>query len=180
MGFSFSPIFSKNYLLFPLGIAVLVLPLSVYSDIYAGVAVGSTHYSFENENASSFEVTAGSRLSRHLSVEMSFINLGSVDWYPADAQYNVSGLNVALKASLPIAPDVDIYSKLGLFAWEAEVEYDSFTEPTSHGQDGNLGLGLSWYIADELDFNVEYKTFDFEEMGDSYGSNISTGITFRF
>jgi hypothetical protein len=129
-----------------------------------------------------YKLFAGYRLMSFLGVEAGFVDLGS----PSDAvgddinvKIGVDGWDAFAVGFLPIGP-VDVFAKLGLISWDANiraaseniVEYDS-----DSGTDVAWGLGVALRLG-SLAFRAEGERFELGDADEVY--MFSVGATFTF
>lgn len=151
------------------------------AQLYVGGAFGSTTYQDADyfgvgDKSTAFELSAGWRLQETLALEASYLNLGDVEDFELGSDINVSGITFSGKAFLPIAPQVDLYAKMGIYLWQMDEVYRSRSYHLDEGEDLIFGGGLAFKL-DSVDLNLEYRTLDIYDMGTSI---VSAGVTFQF
>lgn len=166
-----------------LGLAALVTGFSTTAaaQMYVGGAFGTTKYQDADyfrvdDTSTAFEFSAGWRFQPTLAFEASYLNLGDVEDYKLGSDINVSGITFSGKAFLPIAPQADLYAKMGIYFWQMDEVYHSRSYYLDEGEDLIFGGGVAFHL-DSVDLNLEYRTLDLYDMGTSV---VTAGVTFQF
>ena len=151
------------------------------AQVYLGAALGKTdyhdaeYYGFEDESAA-YEVNLGLRLQEVLAFEVSYLNLGDVRDFYLDSDVNVSGITLSGKAILPVAPELDLYAKMGIFSWEMNEIYRARSYYLDEGEDLIYGGGATFHLH-QFDVNLEYRRLDLYDMETAL---TTVGISFEF
>lgn len=166
---------------FAIAVAAAGFSTSAAAQFYMGAAIGGTKYQDADyfgvdDSSTAFEFGAGWRFQQALAFEVSYLNLGDVQDFELGSDLNVSGLTLSGKAFLPIAPQVDLYAKMGIFFWEMDEVYRSRSYYLDEGEDLIYGGGVAFKL-DAVDLNLEYRAFDLYDMSTSV---VSAGVSFHF
>lgn len=166
-----------HFLRFGLWLTV-VCSSQAFAKAYVGAAVGATHFHEREQISSSLELTGGLAVLPNFSVEASYLDLG--DTVPDGGDYiiNVSGLGVAGRATMPLGSRVDLFAKMGLYAWESKEEHgDDSTYLLQGGQDVTYGGGVAWRTSRHFDVSLEYKELS---LTAAPNQQVSLGVRFAF
>lgn len=151
------------------------------AQIYLGAAVGKTDYrdaeyfGFGDESTA-YEMGIGFRLQDVLAFEASYLNLGDVRDFYLNADVNISGITLSGKAIVPVAPELDLYAKVGIYSWEMNEIYRARSYYLDEGEDLIYGGGATFHLH-QFDVNLEYRVlnlYDFE------AGLTTVGISFVF
>ncbi|MGJ7459156.1 porin family protein [Halomonas sp. RA08-2] len=144
-----------------------------------------------------FKVFAGYQFNPNFAIEASYLNFGDfesnaqtvVGDIPASIQGDISveGFGFALVGKLPIQNGFSVYGKLGLIAWDADIDVRTDTLigniSASDGEDGIdpfYGIGAE-YVINQLILRAEIERYDLSEGGDDFEIDlISASIGYRF
>ena len=144
-----------------------------------------------------YKVYAGYQFNPNFAIEASYLNFGD---YESNAQSVVQGQPVAISADLsidgfgfalvgklPIQKGFNVYGKLGMVAWDADIDVKTDTligdVSVSDGEDGTdpfYGIGAEYQI-NQLVLRTEYERYELSEDGEDFEIDlISASIGYRF
>lgn len=151
------------------------------AQIYLGAAVGKTDYQDAeyfgvDDESTAYEMSLGLRLQEMLAFEVSYLNLGDVRDFYLESDVNVSGITFSGKAILPVAPELDLYAKMGIYSWEMNEIYRARTYYLDEGEDLIYGGGATFHLH-QFDVNLEYRRLDLYDMETAL---TTVGISFEF
>ncbi|MDN3651285.1 outer membrane beta-barrel protein [Thalassotalea ponticola] len=167
--------------------------------MYVGGFIGQATYdlasndfgvdSFDDSDTS-FKLIGGYQINAYISIEGGYTNLGELTFSLSesvglevigggtfdtliDGSVEVDGLIINVVGSYPVAEQVSIYAKVGMFSWDSQLEsYMEFnsSDPqipsesfsVSESEDGSdvfYGLGLTYHWND-ISFRAEYELFE--------------------
>lgn len=146
-----------------------------------------------------FKLIGGYKLNQFFGAELEYIDGGTVDDKYSDGAdsvlkvgIDISGFNLSLLGAFPIGEQFDVFAKLGVMNWDADIkasisgplcdELVKFGESCSEresddGSDFSWGIGGSWYFMENFGARLEYQAFEIE---DADTDMISLGVTYTF
>lgn len=145
--------------------------------IYFGASAGQAEIldTSPKQDDTATKVYAGYRILGPIAVEVSQINFG--EYYSGLA--SISGTSLDAMLYLP-AGLVNIFAKVGYFAWK--VEYTGGAFPEESGSSAKAGFGVEYNIFANIDFRLEWEQY--KDIGDSPGevdmNFLSAGINIAF
>ncbi len=157
-----------------LATALLLLSGTVSAQIYAGVALGRSDYSLNGEAATTLNINVGGFFAPNLAADFDFVDLGKYNNFPDGSSLDLGGYNVALKAVIPLNPQIELYGRLGLFLWE--VKHGSMGK-IDDGVDLSYGLGGSYKVQSNISAFAEFNGYN---MGNLDVTALSIGGRFSF
>lgn len=143
---------------------------------YLGFSLGSADDEILDESDTGYKLLGGFTANENLGIEIAFVDLGS---YPAFDpifgpvvldQYGVAFNGVGY---LPVGNYLDLFGKLGLFAWTVDVGF-----ATDDGMDLTYGFGASLRMDSRLSIRAEWERFTDISGGDV--DLLSAGIAYHF
>lgn len=130
---------------------------------------------------------AGLRLGRHLALELGWVDLGDVRYSGVSGavpvtggKIGVNGVNGALVGLIPLGDRLELFGKLGAFAWEADAKDQRAGLPFSRkteATDRSAGLGANLYFARNVGLRVEAERF---ELDNDNADLVSANLLMRF
>jgi len=152
-------------------ISVSITPSAFAVEVgpYFGFSLGTADDDILNEDDSGFKIFGGTNLSEQYGFEIAFVDLGE---YVGGA-ISQSGLAFDLVGYFPVAQNVDIFGKVGLFLWTVDI--GPFSDD---GTDLTYGFGVNVGIANQMSVRAEWENFTDISGGDV--SLVSAGLTFNF
>ena len=163
-------------------IASSILLLSVAAsaqaeNFYAGLSIGQTDVDESGfDDGDSIAVIGGYRMLENLAFEVAYIDLGEADNGPWTIE--ADGFNFAAVGILPINEQLEVFGKLGLFAWDASLHRSGYGEVASDdGVDLSIGIGGSLKLNEQFSLVLEYQRF---ELDSDDVSNLSLGARYNF
>jgi len=175
-------------------VAVVAIPATAADNgFYLGASIGGSSIKvndFDEELGEldfsggdfAYKLFAGYRLMSFFGVEAGYVDLGS----PSDAvgddinvKIGVDGWDAFAVGFLPIGP-VDVFAKLGLISWDADIRA-AFENIVEHDSDDGIdvvwGLGVALRLG-SLSFRAEGERFNLGDADEVY--MFSVGATFTF
>ncbi len=166
---------------------------------YLGAALGSSSIDVLDfyptlgdsveDNDVAYKAYGGYRILKFLAVEAGYVNFGNPQWLERNVQgfreradVNIKGWDAFVVGILPVGNVVDIYGKLGVFAWDTQIESflqgDVVYTESSTGTDTVYGFGIGFWVGPNVTLRGEGEWF---EIGD-YGSVAlySVNVTYTF
>ncbi|WP_322404010.1 outer membrane beta-barrel protein [Massilia luteola] len=141
------------------------------SGYYAGLDVGSTKIDNLDGNQTGVGGFLGYGFNRFVAVELGYRQLGSWDFGPVEV--TAKQTHVSVVGSYPLAPQFDIYGRLGYNSLRAEASYGGY----KYGDDTNgalYGVGLNYHFTPTISGRVEV------QKPSSDSTNYGAGIVFKF
>lgn len=151
---------------------ISLLSASAISETYFGASVGQTDYTSGIDTATSLELKGGFKFNEYFGLEAAYVDLGDGDFEVSPGNMNIDGFKASVVGFLPVGETVDLYGKIGLYTWDADV--GGIGDDDS---DISYGVGVAWGVADNLDVNLGYDIYDFEL---DEASNVNLGLTYSF
>ncbi len=111
-----------------------------------------------------------------VGVEVGWVDFGEpeINVLGDELLLNTTGINLWGTAALDAGP-FDIFGKLGFIAWDAEAEFQGFSE-SDDGSDIGYGVGLRFNLA-SIEVRGEYELYDLDGTDLSM---LSVGVAFHF
>jgi OOP family OmpA-OmpF porin len=169
-----------------LGILLFVLTMSFGALLaggpaYVGGSIGNSSVEVEDSGVSfdasdtAFKVYGGYRFFKFFGVEGSYVDFGS----PEDSGFTIEpdGWDAFAVGVLPIGERFEVFGKLGLLWWDADISGSGFSDSDS-GSDTAWGVGGAFKIGDHFAVRLEYEVFDIEDTEDV--NLFSVGGEWRF
>lgn len=131
-------------------------------------------------------VFAGYTLMPWLAIEAGYDYFGKMKAiYPSlgapehDAPYQgeVQGVSMALKSDLALTNDLNLFGKVGMLAWRADVKgQEELFQHRAHdsGLSPLLGAGLEYELSEQWKGRIEYQWINKVGGGDTGGSALNT------
>jgi OmpA-OmpF porin, OOP family len=159
-----------------------------------------------DDKDTAFKLFAGYSLNETFSFELGYNKLGSLSadltmnimtpdaagTITTDLSAELKGFTAGVKASYPINDSVNLFAKLGLFAWQADMSGVVQTQITNiagevfqdmevyaesdNGTDAFYGIGASYRIK-QVEFTAEYEVY--KSSGDD-ANVMSIGMIYHF
>lgn len=115
---------------------------------YAGVDVNSTKIDGLNDNETGFGAFVGYGFNQNVAVELGYRKLGTWTVYGTDVDLKQTHFSVV--GSYPLAPQFDIYGRLGYSNIRGESRYNS-----ASGSNGLYGIGVSYSFTPNVAARLE-------------------------
>lgn len=136
---------------------------------------------------SGMKLFGGYRFGRSLALELAYVDLGKLT-YSGDfsgspvtgGKVKVSGLNTSLVATHQATPQLGLFAKAGLYAWNAKASDVTGGVPFSAKDDGadlSLGVGAEYFFTKNVGARVEWEHF---ELDPGKASLLSAGLVVKF
>lgn len=123
----------------------------------AGVGYFSVDTDGFDGSDTSFKVLGGYDFGRYFAGEIEYIDGGSPD--DQGVSVDVTGFNASVLGTLPVSGSVEVFAKLGMIFWDADVR--GFDDDS--GEDFSYGVGISYGFANNLGVRGEYQRFEIED-----------------
>jgi hypothetical protein len=127
-----------------------------------------------DESDNTYKLFAGYRLSKFLSFELDYINLGKpsgavVPGFNVDS--SVDGFAPYVIGTLPLGKWFEVYARLGYYFYDANVGVESQlggrVEFDEESQDLVYGAGIGANIGERFNVRFEYEKFDLQGLDDA-------------
>jgi len=138
---------------------------------YGGLDVGSTKIDNFNDSKAGFGGFLGYGFNRFVAVELGYRQLGS--WNIGGVDVTARQAHVSVVGAYPLAPQFDIYGRLGYNSLRAEATYGGF----KYGDDTNgvmYGVGLNYNFTPVISGRFEV------QKPSSDSTNYGVGVVFKF
>lgn len=173
--------------------------------IFAGDSVGLPIIGGESsleDSDTGFGVIAGFRLTQHIAIEASYLDLGAAEYrldgaanlgfpfgvvdFEGGADIEVTGPAVALVGIIPVSESIELYGKAGMFFSETDfkVFFDSVSDSASFSSEEILyGLGMAWNMNPNWSLRLDFQRFadvgEEDELGEANIDQFSLGVLYR-
>lgn len=170
--------------------------------VYVGTALGQSKLKYDiagfyrdqgypnvssDDTDTAFKLFVGYQFNPNFAVEASYVDFGDFTASDNDgsgrAKLSVDGFTAALVGKLPIQDGFSVYGKLGLIAWDADLNESDNTGSQSFGEDGTdpfYGIGAE-YVVNQVMMRLEFERYDISEGGEDLNIDlISASIGYRF
>jgi opacity protein-like surface antigen len=131
-----------------------------------------------DDDDTSFRFGGGYRLNENFAVEGYYIDYGEAETtfgrFRATAE--ATAFQFQAVGLLPVSSTVDLYGKLGLALWDAELSVSGF-EADDDGTDLVFGFGANFNIRERITLRVEY---EIAELDDADIDTIMFGVNIGF
>jgi OOP family OmpA-OmpF porin len=138
-----------------------------------------------------FKVFGGYQFNGNVGLELAYVDLGKASYsgsYVDNGQtvivtggkVEVTGVNLSAIGALPVAPNFDLFGKIGLLLWEDKASDVSGGIPFSDKIDGtdlSFGFGASWHLTRNVRLRVEWERF---RVDDTDADLFSVGAVYKF
>ncbi|MGM1053857.1 MAG: porin family protein [Pseudomonadota bacterium] len=180
--------------------------------VYVGTALGQSKLKFDmagyyrdlgipnvsdDDTDTAYKLFVGYQFNPNFAVEASYVDFGDfeanartmVDGIPVtgSAKLSVDGFTAALVGKLPIQDGFSVYGKLGMIAWDADLDESAealgLRQTNSYGDDGTdpfYGIGAE-YVVNQVMMRLEFERYDISDSGEDLDVDlISASIGYRF
>ncbi len=170
----------KNYISLTLASMFLLSPTAYAQGGYFGFGIGNATYSEDDfdESDTGFNFYGAFRANENLAVEFAYTDFGKQEgrYYGYDASVEVTGLSVSAVGFLPVSDNVDLFGKIGLMSWDADVGLGPYTGDDD-GSDLLFGFGATFYLSDQFALRGAWEFVDLDE-GELDMLSISAQVNF--
>ncbi len=141
------------------------------NSVYVGADVGATKYDGLSGNKTSVGIFGGYNFNSNFAAELSYRNLGDIDFGPVTVKAKQTAISVI--GAYPLNTEFKVYARLGYNDLKAEAEYKG--NKASRSTTGGLfGLGLSYQFAPNVVGRVEF------QQPASDAKNFHVGVAYQF
>lgn len=148
-----------------------------------------------DNSASSDELFAGYRFSRHLAVEAGYLNLSASDYnllggnpmrfFSAWRSWETEGFTFAAIGALPLGERLDVHARAGVYV--ADTKFDQRMVVETRGSERSeellLGLGFSYKLYESLSASLDYSRYANVGTQATHESNVDAlmlGLAYHF
>jgi len=152
---------------------------NVKADDYLGIALGQSSITLDGYDQGFFYKAYGGIRKKYYGFEGSYNRLATFDITGNNSgSVSVSGIEAAGITFLPITNKLELFFKVGFFAWSATGKINGGFVPKNKGTDLSYSLGEDYNVAEKITLRAEYQWFS-GVLGDDITS-VSTGLSYRF
>lgn len=175
--------------------------LFLFAGDAAGLPILGGESSLEDSDTG-LGVVAGMRLTPHIAIEASYLDLGAAEYrldglvnlgntfgvveFEGGADIEVTGPAVALVGIIPVSETIELYGKAGMFFSETDftVFFDSISESASFSSEEILyGVGMAWNLNPSWSLRLDFQRFadvgEEDELGEANIDQFSVGVLYR-
>ena len=156
-------------------VALTAAAVSARADGYIGVGFGIADDEILNEEDSAWKLMGGAFYGEHFGLELGFVDLGAPEL--AGVEFDQTALYVDAVGNLPLGERVDLFAKLGWFAWSLEVSGFGLSGEDD-GSDTKYGAGGRFNVTRSLSIQAEFERYTGVQDSDVDVSTLS--ILWRF
>ncbi len=140
-----------------------------------------------DDSDTGYKLFVGYQFNPNFAIEASYLDFGDFEANAGAEKLTASadGFGFALVGKLPIQNGFSVYGKLGMVAWDGDIDYrDSSTGTTASladdGTDPFYGIGAE-YEVERILMRAEFERYDISESGEDFEIDlISASIGYRF
>ncbi|WP_168012633.1 porin family protein [Halomonas salinarum] len=140
-----------------------------------------------DDSDTAYKLFAGYDFNANFALEASFVDFGEFEANAGTESLKASadGFGIGLVGRLPIQSGFSIHAKVGMFAWDGDIDYSESTTSSdfSLGEDGTdpfYGVGAE-YVIDRVMIRGEYERYDLSDSGEDFTidlASVSLGYLF--
>ena len=170
---------NKTFSLF--AILFLLCVLSTHSlaqqQFYIGGGIGQSYVEEDDvlgsedfdEEDFAFKAFGGYRFHENFATEVDYLDFGEPDddILGIDTEIDLYALALFGVGVLPVSDQFELFAKLGVAYWDAEVDASAFGISVSDDEDGTdlaYGLGASFAFTDQFAVRAEYEGIDVDGL----------------
>jgi OOP family OmpA-OmpF porin len=134
-----------------------------------------------------FKVFGGYQFNRNVGLEVAYVDLGKASYSGfagtdpvIGGKVEVTGVNLSAVGAWPVAPNLDVFGKIGFLSWEdkaSDVTNGIPFSDTIDGTDLSFGFGASWHLTRNVRLRVEWERF---RVDDTDADLFSVGAVYKF
>ncbi|TDR51139.1 OOP family OmpA-OmpF porin [Halomonas ventosae] len=146
-----------------------------------------------DDSDTGYKLFAGYQFNPNFAVEANYVDLGDFSASGASGgdsvnlELGIDGFTAALVGKLPIQNGFSVHGKLGMIAWDADIDGNATVDGTyyrgSTGEDGTdpyYGIGAEYEI-DRIMMRAEYERYDISDSGEDLEIDLfSASLGYRF
>lgn len=124
---------------------------------YIGASIGNAE--LETVDDTSVKIFGGYRPG-NFGFEVAYHDLGEqseTDPFLGTASIKATGIEVSAAGYLPAGTNFDLFGKIGLFIWDADVSLTGFPTVNDDGNDLIFGFGAQFKATQNFSFRAEYQ-----------------------
>lgn len=134
-----------------------------------------------------FKVFGGYQFNRNVGLEVAYVDLGKASYSGfagpdpvIGGKVEVTGVNLSAIGAWPVAPNFDVFGKIGFLSWEDKASDVTGGVPFSdkiEGTDLSFGFGAAWHLTRNVRLRVEWERF---RVDDTDADLFSVGAVYKF
>ncbi len=165
---------------------------------YVGGSVGQSSFDKEivrelltsgrvDTSDTGFKVFGGYQFNMNFGLELAYVDLGKASYsgFAGSApvtggKVEVTGVNLSAIGAWPVAPNFDVFGKIGFLSWEDKASDVTGGVPFSDKIDGtdlSFGFGAAWHLTRNVRLRVEWERF---RVDDTDADLFSVGAVYKF
>ena len=119
----------------------------------------------------SYRIGGGFRVNENFAVEGYYIDYGEIDdsifvpfFGDVELEAEATAFQFQAVGLFPASPSVDLYGKIGLAIWDAELSAPGFADEDDDGTDLVFGFGANFNISKQFTLRAEYEIANFDDV----------------
>lgn len=134
-----------------------------------------------------FKFFGGYQFNRNVGLEVAYVDLGKASYSGfagpdpvIGGKVEVTGVNLSAIGAWPVAPNLDVFGKIGFLSWEDKASDVTGGVPFSdkiEGTDLSFGFGAAWHLTRNVRLRVEWERF---RVDDTDADLFSVGAVYKF
>ena len=132
---------------------------------YLGAALGVTNYSDDgfDESDDGFKMLAGIRVNENMAIEGNYMDFGRQEgpFHGIKSNIKIDGFGLAAVGILPLSNEFDLFGKVGVFGWNADLTVGSVST-SDDGTDMLFGFGAAYHVSNQFSLRTEWEFIDID------------------
>lgn len=151
------------------------------ADVYVGASAGKAD--IEDVDDNSIKIFGGYRAG-NLGIEAAYHDLGTQsqsDPFLGTATIEATGLEISVAGFIAASPTFDIFGKIGLFIWDADLSLTGFPSVSDDGNEIMFGFGAQFKPTQNFSIRGEYQITELGIGNTDFDTDIlSIGLAIHF
>ena len=140
-----------------------------------------------DDSDTGYKLFVGYQFNPNFAIEAGYADFGEFSANEnsgnGQAELSVDGFTAALVGKLPIQNGFGVFGKLGMVAWDADLDESDNTGSARYSEDGTdpfYGIGAEYEI-ERIRLRAEYERYDISDSGEDFEIDlISASLGYRF
>lgn len=147
---------------------------------YIGAGFGSAE--IETADDSSTKIFGGYRQT-NFGFEAAYHDFGKQEetQFGLTAAVEITGIELAAAGFMPVSQTFDLFGKIGMLLWDADLSLTGFPSISEDGSDLIFGVGAQYNPAKNVSIRIEFQTTSLDVSGVDFDTDIiSIGAAYNF